>query len=96
MVDSRQVFFALALSDDASTRMLTAADIDKTQADATHKRSTAYKAQVDAELAPKWAVHDAAMEKAQFVQDAHDAHEDRKMNAEAKRMLAHKRSGGDA
>jgi hypothetical protein len=76
--------------------MKAAADIDKTQADATHKRSTAYKAQVDAELAPQWAVHDAQMEKAKFVQDAHDAHEDRKMNAEAKRMLAHKRSGGDA
>jgi len=76
--------------------MKAAADIDKTQADATHKRSTAYKAQVDAELAPQWAVHDARMENAKFVQDAHDAHEDRKMNAEAKRMLAHKRSGGDA
>jgi len=76
--------------------MKAAADIDKTQADATHKRSTAYKAQVDAELAPQWAVHDARMETAKFVQDAHDAHEDRKMNAEAKRMLAHKRSGGDA
>ena len=76
--------------------MQAAADIDKTQADATHKRSTAYKAQVDAELAPQWAVHDARMENAKFVQDAHDAHEDRKMNAEAKRMLAHKRSGGDA
>jgi hypothetical protein len=72
------------------------ADIDKTNADATHKRATAYKAQVDAELAPKWAVHDAAMEKAQFVQDAHNAHQDREMNDRKTRMLAHNRRGGDA
>jgi hypothetical protein len=69
-----------------------AADIDKTQADATHKRSTAYKAQVDAELAPKWAVHDAQMEKAQFVQDAHENERERQNS----RMLAHERKGGDA
>jgi hypothetical protein len=79
-----------------------AADIDNTQAAATHKRATAYKAQTDAELAPKWAVHDAMMDRAnlavdthmqgaQFLQDAHNANEDRKS-----RMLAHNRSGGDA
>jgi hypothetical protein len=68
------------------------ADIDKTQADATHKRATAYKAQTDAELAPKWAVHDAMMERATFVQDAHENERER----ENSRMLAHKRNGGDA
>ena len=79
-----------------------AADIDKTNADATHKRATAYKAQTDAELAPKWAVHDAQMDRAnlavdthmqgaQFLQDAHNAEADRKS-----RMAAHKRNGGDA
>jgi hypothetical protein len=73
-----------------------AADIDKTQADATHKRASAYKAQTDAELAPKWAVHDAMMEKAQFVQDAHEAHQDRELNERKNRMLAHNRRGGDA
>jgi hypothetical protein len=78
-----------------------AADIDKTNADAAHKRATAYKAQTDAELAPKWAVHDAAMDRAnlavdthmqgaQFLQGAHEAKEDRKS-----RMLAHKRNGGE-
>jgi hypothetical protein len=72
------------------------ADIEDKRASAQHKQAQAYKAQTDAELAPQWAVHDARMEKAKFVQDAHDAHEDRKMNAEAKRMLAHKRNGGDA
>jgi hypothetical protein len=78
-----------------------AADIDKTNADATHKRATAYKAQTDAELAPKWAVHDAQMDRAnlavdthmqgaQFLQDAHNAEQDRKS-----RMQAHKRNGGE-
>ena len=78
-----------------------AADIDKTNADAAHKRATAYKAQTDAELAPKWAVHDAQMDRAnlavdthmqgaQFLQGAHEAREDRKS-----RMLAHKRNGGE-
>ena len=77
-----------------------AADIDKTQADAQHKRATAYKAQTDAELAPQWAVHDAMMERAQFAQDAHEAHVDRAVdlhNAEQdrkSRMLAHERKGG--
>src|SRR6478609_3587934 len=77
-----------------------AADIDKTQADAQHKRATAYKAQTDAELAPQWAVHDAMMEKANFIQDAHDTRVDRAVdmhNAEQdrkSRMLAHERKGG--
>jgi len=72
-----------------------AADIDKTQADATHKRATAYKAQTDAELAPQWAVHDAKMERANFLQDAHNAHQDRELNERKNRMLAHKRNGGE-
>jgi hypothetical protein len=68
-----------------------AADIDKTQADATHKRATAYKAQTDAELAPQWAVHDAKMERAQFIQDAHENERERQNS----RMIAHKRNGGE-
>jgi hypothetical protein len=79
-----------------------AADIDETNATAQHKRATAYKAQTDAELAPKWAVHDAMMERAQFVQDAHNTAVDRVVdlhNAEAdrlSRMQAHNRRGGNA
>jgi len=76
--------------------MKAAADIEKTRADATHKQASAYKAQVDAELAPQWAVHDARMENAKFVQDAHDAERDRELNHAKNRMLAHKRKGGDA
>jgi hypothetical protein len=68
------------------------ADIEKTRADATHKQAAAYKAKTDAELAPQWAVHDARMERAQFVQDAHENARER----ENSRMLAHARRGGDA
>jgi hypothetical protein len=79
-----------------------AADIGKTQADTQHKQAQAYKANTDAQLAPQWAVHDAMMEKAQFVQDArvehaklgidlHNSEEDRKS-----RMQAHNKRGGDA
>ena len=79
-----------------------AADIDKTKADAMHKLATANKAQTDAELAPKWAVHDAAMERAEFEHktrstavdravDLHNAEQDRRS-----RMEAHNRRGGNA
>jgi hypothetical protein len=68
-----------------------AADIEKTRADATHKQAAAYKAQTDAELAPQWAVHDAQMERANFVQDAHENERERQNS----RMLAHKRNGGE-
>jgi hypothetical protein len=78
------------------------ADIQNTQASAAHKQAQAYKANTDAELAPKWAVHDAMMERAQFVQDAHNTAVDRVVdlhNSEAdrkSRMNAHNRRGGDA
>jgi hypothetical protein len=68
------------------------ADIEKTRADATQKHAAAFKAQTDAELAPQWAVHDAQMERAKFVQDAHENERERQNS----RMIAHKRKGGDA
>jgi predicted enzyme related to lactoylglutathione lyase len=68
------------------------ADIEKTRADATHKQATAYKAKTDADLAPQWAVHDAEMERAQFIQDAHENERERTNS----RMLAHARRGGNA
>jgi hypothetical protein len=82
------------------------ADIDKTRADTQHKQAQAYKAQTDAELAPQWAVHDAQMERAKFVQDAadthrdrlqgaYDAHQDREADERKSRLLAHKRKGGE-
>ena len=42
------------------------ADINETNATAQHKRATAYKATVDAQLAPAQATHDAMMERAHF------------------------------
>ena len=72
--------------------MKAAADIEKTQADTTHKQAQAYKAKTDADLAPQWAQHDAQMQKAQFLQDAHENERERQNS----RMIAHKRKGGDA
>ena len=49
------------------------ADINETNATATHKRATAYKATVDAQLAPAQAAHDAMMERAHFHKSVMDS-----------------------
>ncbi len=54
-----------------------AADIDKTRADAMHKRAQAGKVEQDAMMAPMEMMHRARMEQADFAQRAHDADEDR-------------------
>lgn len=77
------------------------ADINETNATATHKQALANKSNTDAALAPKWAAHDAMMDRtklaidthmqgAQLLQDTHNAEADRKS-----RMQAHKRNGGE-
>jgi len=71
------------------------ADIEKTKADTTHKQAQAYKAKTDADLAPQWAQHDAMMQKADFIQQARNAHQDRELDERKSRMLAHKRNGGE-
>ena len=72
------------------------ADIEKTKADTTHKQAQAYKAKTDADLAPQWAQHDAMMQKADFIQQARNAHQDRELDERKSRMLAHKRNGGES
>ena len=72
------------------------ADIEDKRASAQHKQAQAYKAKTDADLAPQWAQHDATMEKADFIQQARNAHEDRALEDRKSRMLAHKRNGGES
>ncbi len=69
-----------------------AADIDKTQADAMHKRAQAGKVEVDAAMAPMEMMHRARMDQADFAQRAHDSEEDR---AVAKQQARQRASNGN-
>lgn len=60
------------------------ADIDETQAAAQHKRSQAFKTEVDAHLAPAKAEHEASLAEANFEQGIRDREADRKMAAKQK------------
>ena len=78
------------------------ADINETNATATHKQALANKSNTDAAIAPQFAAHDMMMDRrklavdthmqgAQLLQDTHNAEADRKS-----RMQAHNRNGGNS
>lgn len=60
------------------------ADIEKTRADAQHKRSQAFKTEVDASLAPDKAMHEASLAERNFEQGIKDREADRKVAAKQK------------
>lgn len=64
------------------------ADIENTQADTQGKRSQAFKAQVDAELAPAQAQHQRVMDAASLEQNAFDKAEDRKAARQSQNRAA--------